>query len=277
MTPNDQHSDLAQEKSRVAAWSLLASFVLASAKFAAAIFSGSLGLLSEAFHSLLDFAATGVTLFAIRYAERPADDDHPFGHAKMESVAALIETGMHDGRTGSFDPATATFAVTGALAGIGRWFRSEGLPGVGLRDAIDLSVRMLMRGVLGEQGGPHERDFAMPTVAPSAQGDPAIRLERHFGSRVLRCYATRPKNLASLLAQAVASVPQREALVCDDLRLSWLALHSAVTRCAGGLLARGIRRGHYHREEHLDVESSGIFWHMCDLIWLLVYPVIYLL
>ncbi len=42
-------------------------------------------------------------------------------------------------------------------------------------------------------------------------------------------------------------------------------------------MARGIRRGHYHREEHLDVESSGIFWHMCDLIWLLVYPVIYLL
>ena len=42
-------------------------------------------------------------------------------------------------------------------------------------------------------------------------------------------------------------------------------------------MARGIRHGHYHREEHLDVESSGIFWHMCDLIWLLVYPVIYLL
>jgi cation diffusion facilitator family transporter len=100
LTPSDQHSDLAQEKSRVAAWSLLASFVLASAKFAAAIFSGSLGLLSEAFHSLLDFAATGVTLFAIRYAERPADDDHPFGHAKMESVAALIETAMLFGVTG---------------------------------------------------------------------------------------------------------------------------------------------------------------------------------
>jgi nitric oxide reductase NorE protein len=42
-------------------------------------------------------------------------------------------------------------------------------------------------------------------------------------------------------------------------------------------MARGIRRGHYHQKEHLDVESSGIFWHMCDLIWLLVYPVIYLL
>lgn len=89
MTP--EHS---QEKASVARWSLAASFVLAVAKFVAALLSGSLGLLSEAFHSLLDFAATGVTLFAIRYADRPADDDHHFGHAKMESVAALVETGM---------------------------------------------------------------------------------------------------------------------------------------------------------------------------------------
>lgn len=97
---NVSRSDAMSEKSRVATWSLVASFTLAVAKFVAALFSGSLGLLSEAFHSLLDFAATGVTLFAIRYAERPADDDHPFGHAKMESVAALIETGMLFGVTG---------------------------------------------------------------------------------------------------------------------------------------------------------------------------------
>jgi cation diffusion facilitator family transporter len=82
------------EKAVVASWSLVASFALALVKFVAALFSGSLGLLSEAFHSLLDFAATAVTLFAIRYADRPADDNHHFGHAKMESVAALIETGM---------------------------------------------------------------------------------------------------------------------------------------------------------------------------------------
>lgn len=39
----------------------------------------------------------------------------------------------------------------------------------------------------------------------------------------------------------------------------------------------GIRRGKYHRDHYLNVESSGIFWHMCDLIWLLLYPIIYLL
>jgi cation diffusion facilitator family transporter len=84
----------AAEKSAVARWSLMASLLLVVGKLAAAWASGSLGLLSEAFHSMLDFAATAVTLFAIQYADRPADDDHPFGHAKMESVAALIETAM---------------------------------------------------------------------------------------------------------------------------------------------------------------------------------------
>ena len=84
----------AQEKQRVALLSLLASGGLAIAKFAAAIASGSLGLLSEAFHSLMDFGATALTLFAIRVSDKPADDDHHFGHAKAENVVALIETGM---------------------------------------------------------------------------------------------------------------------------------------------------------------------------------------
>ncbi len=82
------------EKQRVALFSLLASGGLALAKFAAAIASGSLGLLSEAFHSLMDFVATALTLLAVRVSDKPADDDHHYGHAKAENVVALIETGM---------------------------------------------------------------------------------------------------------------------------------------------------------------------------------------
>ncbi|MBL8790774.1 MAG: cation diffusion facilitator family transporter [Rhizobiales bacterium] len=100
MSHSPAPDNLKHEKTTVAAWSLFASFLLATTKFAAALVSGSLGLLSEAFHSTLDFVATAVTFFAIRYAERPADENHPFGHAKMESIAALIETGMLFGITG---------------------------------------------------------------------------------------------------------------------------------------------------------------------------------
>jgi cation diffusion facilitator family transporter len=91
------------EKQRVAFWSLLASGGLAIVKFAAAIVSGSLGLLSEAFHSLTDCAATALTLIAVRVSDKPADAEHHYGHAKAESVVALVETGM-------------LFAVTGYIA-----------------------------------------------------------------------------------------------------------------------------------------------------------------
>jgi cation diffusion facilitator family transporter len=82
------------EKQRVALFSLLASGGLAAVKFAAAIVSGSLGLLSEAFHSLTDFAATALTLIAVRISGKPADEDHHYGHAKAENLVALIEAAL---------------------------------------------------------------------------------------------------------------------------------------------------------------------------------------
>ena len=82
------------EKQSVALVSMGASALLAAAKFLAALFTGSLGILSEAIHSLIDFGATIVTYFAIRVSDRPADDEHHYGHAKVESIAALVETGL---------------------------------------------------------------------------------------------------------------------------------------------------------------------------------------
>lgn len=82
------------EKERVAFFSILASGGMTLAKLLAALMTGSLGILSEALHSLLDTAATVMTWFAVRIADKPADDEHHYGHAKIESVAALIETGL---------------------------------------------------------------------------------------------------------------------------------------------------------------------------------------
>ncbi|MGE4246227.1 MAG: cation-efflux pump [Parvibaculaceae bacterium] len=82
------------EKQRVAIWSLFASGVLTLAKLVAGLATGSLGILSEAVHSLLDFAATIVTVLAVGVSDRPPDDTHHFGHAKFESVSALTATGL---------------------------------------------------------------------------------------------------------------------------------------------------------------------------------------
>jgi cation diffusion facilitator family transporter len=84
----------ASEKQRVALVSLAASAVLAGSKLIAALATGSLGILSEAIHSLLDFGATIITLLAVRWSDQPPDAEHHYGHAKVESVAALAETGL---------------------------------------------------------------------------------------------------------------------------------------------------------------------------------------
>ncbi|TGE34645.1 hypothetical protein E4K68_01200 [Desulfosporosinus sp. Sb-LF] len=52
----------------------------------------SLGILSEALHSALDLGATVITFFAVRLSDKPADDEHHYGHGKIESLSALIET-----------------------------------------------------------------------------------------------------------------------------------------------------------------------------------------
>lgn len=74
--------------------SIAASALLASAKLAAGLWSGSLALLSEAGHAFVDTGATLLTFFALREAEKPADAEHHYGHGKFEALAALVETGF---------------------------------------------------------------------------------------------------------------------------------------------------------------------------------------
>ena len=74
--------------------SIFASALLTLGKLVAGLLSGSLALLSEAGHGLLDTGATILTYFAVRAADKPADDEHHYGHGKIEAVAALAETGL---------------------------------------------------------------------------------------------------------------------------------------------------------------------------------------
>ncbi len=82
------------EKEKVALGSIVASAGLTLAKGVVGVLTGSLAILSEAAHSLLDLAATVMTYIAVRISGRPADEEHHYGHGKVESVAALVETGL---------------------------------------------------------------------------------------------------------------------------------------------------------------------------------------
>jgi cation diffusion facilitator family transporter len=82
------------DKEKAALGSIAASAGLTAAKAVVGLLTGSLAILSEAAHSLLDFAATVLTYAAVRVSGKPADAEHQYGHGKIESVAALAETAL---------------------------------------------------------------------------------------------------------------------------------------------------------------------------------------
>ncbi len=81
-----------QEKLGVALNSVFAAVFLTVSKIIVGVLTGSLGILSEALHSALDLVAAAITYFSVRVSDKPADDDHHFGHGKIENLSALIET-----------------------------------------------------------------------------------------------------------------------------------------------------------------------------------------
>jgi cation diffusion facilitator family transporter len=81
-------------KERVAIVSALASCSLAAAKFVIGVMIGSLALISDALHSLIDLGATLVTWYAVRVGDKPPDAQHHYGHGKVENVAAFAETAL---------------------------------------------------------------------------------------------------------------------------------------------------------------------------------------
>jgi cation diffusion facilitator family transporter len=81
-------------KRSAALFSVAAAAVITLLKLVTGLLTGSLGMLSEAAHSGIDLIAAAITLFSVQVADRPADDDHNYGHGKVESLSAFVETGL---------------------------------------------------------------------------------------------------------------------------------------------------------------------------------------
>ena len=71
--------------------SVLAALAITLLKLLTGVLSGSLGMLSEAAHSGIDLMASGITLLTVRVSDRPADEEHNYGHGKLESLSAAFE------------------------------------------------------------------------------------------------------------------------------------------------------------------------------------------
>jgi cation diffusion facilitator family transporter len=109
------------------------NLAVAVAKIVFGYASGAISILSDGFHSLTDAASNVVGLIGIRAAERPPDEDHPYGHRKYETVAAAAVTiflvivmlevlrnafNHLAGRTAPHDISTASFAVMIVTVGV---------------------------------------------------------------------------------------------------------------------------------------------------------------
>ncbi len=83
-----------REKRMAALGSVGSAVVLVSLKVFLAAITGSLGILSEALHSILDLVAAVITYLSVRVADKPADAQHLYGHGKVESFSAFVETAL---------------------------------------------------------------------------------------------------------------------------------------------------------------------------------------
>ncbi|CUH66251.1 Long-chain-fatty-acid--CoA ligase FadD13 [Thalassovita gelatinovora] len=76
-----------------------------------------------------------------------------------------------------------------------------------------------------------------------AQTEDLISIETHFGRGNMKCFADRPNDVNVMVQQAIARNPHGEALVCDDLRLSYRDLDDRISLAAKGLTALDVSKG----------------------------------
>lgn len=80
-----------RSKSGAAGLSIASNSLLIGLKLAAGAITGSIAIVTEAVHSLIDLIASVIAYVSVRKADVPADAEHPYGHEKVESLAAAIE------------------------------------------------------------------------------------------------------------------------------------------------------------------------------------------
>jgi cation diffusion facilitator family transporter len=246
---------MADIKEQAALSSVFASVGLAAGKFVAAFMTGSLGLLSDALHALLDVGATILTYFAIRISGKPADDKHHYGHGKIEAVAALIETGLlfvvavYVGivaigrlRTGTseLEPSLIAYAIltvsivvdivrSRSLLRIARETKSEALAADALHFGSDLvSSAIVLLGLIAAQYGFPQGDAVAAIGVAAFIGIAGYRLGR--------------RTIDTLMDAGPAGVADKIRGIADNVR-GVVAVDAVRVRSAGASIFADIEIG----------------------------------
>lgn len=80
------------QSSKIAFLSVMSNSFIVVLKLIVGFLTGSVAILSEAIHSSLDLMASVIAFFSVRLSNQPADDNHPYGHGKVENLSGTIET-----------------------------------------------------------------------------------------------------------------------------------------------------------------------------------------
>ena len=92
LATQNKTSNASAEKRSAAFLSVAAACVITTLKLVIGLITGSLGMLSDAAHSGVDLLGAGLTFFSVRLSDKPADENHPYGHGKVENLSGFVET-----------------------------------------------------------------------------------------------------------------------------------------------------------------------------------------
>ncbi|GMU66586.1 MAG: cation diffusion facilitator transporter [Acidobacteriota bacterium] len=178
---------------RAALVALAVGLLVLALKLAAAWRTGSLTLLSDALESVVNVVAAAVAVLAVGIAARPADDNHPFGHAKVEYLSAGLEGAL-----------VMVAAVTIAWQALERFGREPRIPELGLGLAIS-GVATVLNALLAVyllRSGRRHHSPALLTDALHVQSDVWTSVGAYAGFGV--AWATGVWELDALVAMGVA-------------------------------------------------------------------------
>ena len=213
--PHQPRSREERLKRLATAASVAVAAILVAGKFTAWMASDSVAVLSSLADSGMDLAASAVTFYAVRFAHRPADLSHRFGHGKAESLGALVLAG--------FVGASAVFVCVAAVNRL--------IEPVAIR-ATELGVMTMGVSIALTFGL-----VVFQTRVAEATGSLAVRADRlHYAGDLLA-------NVATLLALVVVSATE----------ISWIDAATGLA-IAAYLIVSAFRIGRGSLDELLDRE-----------------------
>jgi cation diffusion facilitator family transporter len=219
--------------------SIAAAVATISLKTAAWLLTGSVGLLSDAAESVVNLVAAVVAMAALRWATKPADEEHAYGHAKAEYFSAGVEGAL-----------IVVAAVGIAITAVDRLLHPQPIDdvGVGLAVSVSASLINLAVGLLLVRTGRKARSIVL-------EAD---------GKHLMTDVWTSAGVIIGVAGVAITGWERLDALIALAVAVNIVATGGGlVRRSVGGLMDRAL--GERERRQIEDVlaqfERDGVRFH----------------